>query len=1539
MLLRLLLFITVVTFTFNGISQTFSNDREKFINEFDRLMRSSTSTNLSPFIQDELIPILSEPNSFPEDYFEKMIQTSNLLIDKKLKPYPEVYNYIFSVYSLVKNNQPRESYEAWHESVDELMKNRNPRRITDFIEVSGAFFSRNVIALDRNFEWFCEGGTYEFIYDETAFIKFENTNLICRTLNRGSSQRETPYSDSIVVEGTNGFIDLSKSRWEGEGGKITWEKVGLPREETFVELTSYRTSMRSTNFSCDTVDLTTPYFDYKVKGKINDRAKKGALNEDLELPYPQFLSFESTFDIPDFIKDVNYTGGFALEGEEFVGVGNAQSPAQLTFLRNGKAFVKTASSQVRVSGKHLKAPNGRVTVYIGLQDSIWHSGLDVTYIRGENELQLTRGNSGRSQSPFVNSYHKIDMYVEQIIWNKSESKLQLGYSFATSQQQRLARFESFDYYDERLYQKLQGMEKVNPLTALYSHAYKYDKFTMDEGTAATALGRTISQAKSTLLDLSTLGFIAYDTENGIVTVTQKTTHFVKAKTGKSDFDNISFTSDLTPQRMEGVSSEEIERNKQVQERKRLMEERNNVRSKLNKFGELDLSSLELFIQAVDYVPISDFKNTRIYPDNNEIKIKQNRSMEFTGWVNSGKWEVNILSGNYSYEKNGFNIFESEIAIFRSRPFKEEHGKRPIPLQSAINGIKGELLVDHERNRSGLDDEYGDYPKLISKEKTRVYYDQKELHLGAYDKERFYFEIDPFEVDSLATMSEEHIRFSGELTSAGIFPKFKEDLKLMPDYSLGFSQDAPEEGYQFYGTDASFENKILLSNNGLQGGGVINFINSSSTSKSLFTFLPDSTIGVAKFINRPQETGVQYPDVDGPDAFITFLPRKKILKAASYNEPLAFFNGEAKLDGETTVRENGMKGKGIMRFKDAELGSKNFNFNRWDIDADTAFFNLTNTYKKVGDLEEDPLAFKTDNVNAHVSFEDRKGVFKSNSGESTVEFPVNQYMCKIDQFTWMMDSDEIELEKTEDEDLAIEGNMDLVGPNFFSIHPKQDSLQFRSARARFSLKERTIYCYETKFIEVADARIYPDSSKVVIRKKAKMDPFTNAEIVANFITKYHKIVDVNAEIQARRSYTASGNYTYTDIDENEYLIYFDEIQPDTSYQTVASGKVAADQGFKLSPQFDFYGDVYMQASDPLLNFKGATRIVHDCEDFEKNWMSFQNSIDPENIQIPVKENMKDLEGNNISAGILWRHSNNMDSIIMYPTFLSQVLDDEDPVVITASGFLQYSESAKEYQLSSKEKLINRGAAGNYISLHTSSCSLNGDGKISLGMDYGDMETKAVGVISYNQEKKETSLNLTLAIKAPFDQKIFESVGEKIAEIEGLNNADFSSTTLEQAIMEWVDLKTADKIKSDYTLKKEFKRVPKEMAESIVITGLRLTSYSKFGDPQRGLKSSVDQAAIVSIYGQPVMKYIPFKFFAEQRTAVGDRLGMLMDVPGSYLYFFDYDNRKNGTMNILSNDIEFNTEIEELKPDKRKTKKFIYQTTKNSAYKSQFLRVFQ
>lgn len=1535
-----LLFILLITLTYFGATaQTFSNNKADFAKEFDKAIRQATSENLRTFTKDQLGVMLTETNEFPDRYFEKMVNTVNTMLDKRLKIMPDVYNYVYSVYTIVDNKLEEKSYDAWHKAVDKLIEQRSPRKFKEFMDVSMSFFKDNIIAASRTTEWLYVGGDYTFDYDGDSFINFENGTLKCRTVNRGSTSREVPFSDSVVISNTKGIYNLSRERWEGDGGILTWEKAGLSGTETFAELLDYKLSMKSTSLNCDTVILKTPYFDQKIKGRLNDRAKIGSYSESRDIDYPQFESHEQKYEIADFYKDVDYVGGFSLKGNNFLGQGTKESPAHLTFYRNDKPFIKTSSYQVSVSDKKISAPEAITTIFVGLEDSIYHPGIDFSFLKSENEVQLNRSTSGIGQSPFVNSFHKLNMYVEQINWKRTEKTLNLTYNFSTSQQQRLAQFESFDYYDERLFEQLQGMESVNPLAALWNYAYKYDEYILSEGKAASALNRTLTQAKPTLLKLSSLGFISYDTEGGIVTLTEKLEHFVKSKAAKKDYDNISFISDLTPKRMDNYSRDEIRASKELQKQLKNIEERNSKRSKIKNFGTFDLSAMEIKLNAIDFVPISDKKNTLIFPEGNELSIKENRKIIFKGWINAGKWEIHIMDGNYVYEKHGFNIFESDLALFRVAPQKSEHGTKGIPTQSPLSGIRGELIVDDINNRSGEDDNFGSYPKLSSKEKTRVYYNQRDIQRGAYEKDRFYFEVDPFEMDSLLTFDDKSLRFNGTLTSAGIFPKFEEELRVMPDYSLGFSRQAPDDGYEFYGTEARYDNKIVLSNNGLQGSGQIDFVNSSSVSKA-FTFLPDSTIGVAQFTNKPQIEGVQFPDVTGPDAFITFMPRNKVLTARSNQELLSFFDGEANLRGQTTVKEDGMTGNGVFDLDGASMTAKHYRFSRYRAESDTAKFNLVNKYKEPGDLTEDALAFKTDNIAGYIDFDERKGEFTSNDGTTVVEFPVNQYVCLIDMFTWLMDSDEVEMQTSEEDDLNIEtSDLDLVGPNFFSVHPKQDSLQFRAPKAKYSLKEKSIYCEETKFIEVADARIYPDSAKVVIRKKARMETLENSTIVANYITKYHTIENASTKITARRAYTSEGDYPYYDIDSNRYDIFLPKIHLDTSYQTVASGKISDEEGFKLSPQFDFYGEVFLKAADPTLTFKGATRINHECEKFDRNWMSFSAPLDPQNIQIPVSESMEDLEGNSISAGIRWRHSSDPDSIMLYPTFLSSTKDAEDPVVISASGFLQYKVDANEFQIASKEKLNNRGEKGNYISLHTGSCSMNGDGVIDLGMDYGPLDVDAVGVVNYDQASEETSMNLTLKINAPMDEGIFEDVAERISKIDGLKDADFNSTTLEQAIFEWVDRETADKIKSDFTLDKKIRKVPKEMKETMVITGVRINSYKEFGDQQVGLKTSTDQAAIVNIYGEPVMKYVPLKLFAEQRTTTGDRLGLLFNVPGSNLYFFDYDFRKSGTMNILTSDQEMMNDINDLKADKRKDRKFMYQTTESSAYQSQFLRVFK
>ncbi len=1519
-----LLFLTTF-FTAFG-QTTYSTDRAKFIKEFQSALTPYGKGDQTKFVKDELGVMLLQSNEFPDKYFITMVNTCNSLVTKRLETYPDVYNYVYSIYSLVKNKQSEASYTAYQNTIDKLLESKNPKRFTDFAESSAGFFSDGKLAGKSNFEWSYEGGKYEFKYDDKPYIQFTDGNLICRAIDiAGNTKSTSKYSDSIVIYGATGIYDPTAQKWDGKNGTITWEKVALSKSESYAQFGKHQISMKNTNLNIDSVKLKTPYFKELLDGTLSDRAFKSNREEDKI--FPQFLSYKTDLKINNIKPNVNYEGAFSMRGAKFVGAGVKNIPAKITLLKNNKPFITAKAAEIAITDKRISISGAKTSLLLSSGDSIIHPAINFNYDYNEGIIEMSRSSSGLAQAPFRDSYHKLDYYVPKIIYSDKDNLITFTYEQGTSQEQKIARFESFNYFDQKLYNQLQGLSSTNPLVAISKYSYKYDKFELTEGECATALGGTLEQVRTLMLQLANDGFITYDTDNKKVLINQKLESFVESYAGKRDYDNIIFISDCRPRELKGYTEDEIKNNASLQQIRENLKKQNEIRRTLANFGTFNLNTLDITFLAIDNVSLSEKQNTHIFPDGNKITVKRNRDMEFSGWLNAGKIEINTISANYNYEQNKVNLIKTDKTVFRVQPRDPSHGKNGIAMNSTISDVIGEVQVDLPTNRSGykVDATTAIYPVLTVKNPTKVYYNSKDLYKGAYDSTRFYYAINPFTIDSLDNFNDKAMRLKGELFSAGIFPSIKEDLKVMPDYSFGFSTSAPKEGLNFYGTGAKYENKIMLSGNGLQGAGTINFVKSTSVSKNLLTFLPDSTVGLVTFSNTAVENGVKFPDTKCEEAYMTYIPKKEILKAQSTpRNDMSMFANQAKFRGTAFVTPKGMNGNGMMMFNNATIISKKFVYEYLDMFADTSSFKLKNQNQEEG---EEPIIFETNNVNADVSFKNRKGIFKSNNGESIVDFPVNQYYCKMDLFTWFMDQEEIELEKKATKDLTIDTGVDLAGPNFFSTHPKQDTLQFRAPKAKLDMKQKTIFCNDVEYIDVADARIYPDSMKVNIRKKALLDEFSNATIVANYITKYHKFERSTLNITARRAYKGFGEYPYYDKDSIPTYIVMETIGLDTSYQTIASGTVKDDQNFKLSDEFSYYGKIKVKAASPEILFDGAVRINHNCEKFERSWLAFASSVDPKNIQIPVSTTMKNLEGQSVSAGIVWRNSPNVDSIELYPTFLSKLYSPTDPIVITSDGMLSYDSNTKEFQIASKEKLINRSAKGNFLSLNTETCSMLGEGVVNLGMDHGPVDIKTVGIVDYNQKNGEILFNLTAKFNIPIDKSLLKEVPDKINATEGLNPTDFATNTLKAAMTMWDSQIAADKLQEDFTIKGEVKKLPEALESTFTITGLRLKYYN---EPTlnnfKGLITTVESAVLVSMLDKPVMKYVPLKAFFQQKysEAGGDWFALLIDVPGGLDYFFNYSmGKKEGSLDIMTGDGTLSAAISAMKDDKRKSKNFVYQ----------------
>ncbi|MGQ1891514.1 hypothetical protein ACT29H_13820 [Thermophagus sp. OGC60D27] len=1463
-------FISVFSYV-SGFSQSrgnhFSSAGEaEYFNKLETIFKASPEKKRAKEFLDQFEAFWYS-DSAPDEIKQSIIEISDLLYQKQARAFPDYFLFLNTIQSFIDQGAPNQNFFTWKEAAITFLNQPRyyVRHFDELLKTTKGILEEQKLFRSSGVAWYSKSPEYAFKFEkDTLFLQVKATTLVCHSRN-----------DSIQIYNTAGQLNILTGLWTGTSGKITWERSGFPQDKVFATFGSYTINMSRSDFFVDNVTFYNKfYFNEPLEGSVKHQVM--FIREPSASKYPQFTSHRQTFHINNIHPNINYKGGFSQHGAKFRGSGTDNNPATISIFRNGNLFITAQSLIFSLREDEILSRNTAVTIHLDT-GQIRHPGLEFKYMAPSQELYLIRSGEGISQSPFFDTYHNVSIDSEIIYWQFDSDYME--FRMLPGSANNYSFFESLDYYREAFFVKLQGMDAIHPLFGLRNCYYQNKQQPFTAKHYARFLNKPLSEVRQQVLQLSFYGFVDYNPNTDTIKIQERLKDYILFRMGKKDYDVIRFNS-ITPKNIPNAK--------------------------------FDLKNYDLALQGVKNISISDRQNVVFIPEKQEVTLKFNRNFSFNGRIIAGM--IQLFGDGFFFSYDDFRIDMSTIDSMRlniGTNKTDEYGQPLLqPVDNTIAKLSGYLQIDTASNKSGLVD-YPHFPLLVSNRNSYVYYDRPDIQSGAYSKENFYFELQPFEIDSLNQLNKRNIVFDGTFRS-NIFPDIDDQLRVRSDFSLGFVKASPPEGYPIYQNKATFTNTIDLSNQGLIGKGLLSYGNTKAESEA-FTFLPEETKGMAQNFNvEPQTTGVELPDVQGQNISIRFLPYEDKLMAKQTDNFFNLFQKETSLEGELTYSPNGLQAKGKLLMPTANLISEKMDLTHHALMADSADFHL------IGGGNVEGISFKTNNLKAQIDFEKRKGRFQSRDVGNVVEFTDNRYIAFINEFTWNMDNNEIVL-----------GASGSKGNRFVSIDRRQDSLDFIAPIAIYDVEEKTIKAREVPNIKVADANIILNDGIINIREKAEMDPLDSTLILIN--NSPHKFKNAHVTVEGKYQYQGNGQYDFRNGDNKTYTINFNDITVNNKNITVAKGSIPNEKLFTFDSHFAFNGDVELNAAEPFLSFDGGTQLLHSCHQYgPQDYLRFNARINPADILIPVEEKSVNTDIEKLSHHFFLQ----LDSTHAYSAFLEKSKGMNNNPILDAYGFLRYNDDLKSFEIAQKEKLANPDSAGNILRFYSDKCIVSGTGLLDLALDLEQVKLHSSGTIRHYRDQNEIEIDALFGADFMLDPNSIQAMASIILDSKA-GDANTDKTILENRLREWTDSKTAENITKQYVTAADLSQIiPDHLKHTLCFTNIQF----KWDTPSRSYYAN-DKATLGWIKDQAIEKEVQVKALIS-RSRGGNSFEIHIQSDEDTWFFFSYNNEK---MMVLSSSKTFNTAIQQLDIDDRKMKtglgqdNYVFQLGNNNRLKK-FMNFF-
>ncbi|HBE40132.1 MAG TPA: hypothetical protein DDW27_02845, partial [Bacteroidales bacterium] len=756
---------------------------------------------------------------------------------------------------------------------------------------------------------------------------------------------------------------------------------------------------------------------------------------------------------------------------------------------------------------------------------------------------------------------------------------------------------------------------------------------------------------------------------------------------------------------------------------------------------------------------------------------------------------------------------------------------------------------------------------------------------------FYFRIFPFVYENIDHFKIETIYLPGEFVGGNIIKPMQERLIVKDSSSLGFDMLIPEGGIELYGGKGILYDSISMSSKGLRGKGRVTHLTATIVTDE-FKFFPDSALAQASLFRMDRDTIGRFPILDSKNVALKWLIENDEMQAInSKGNNFKMFDNGTELDGSLAFSPGSMNGQGIINTTESRITANDFRFTSTTIKADTSDFFLKSP-------STGGYAFIAENAASMVDFGTNTASFSLNTNNSVVKFPEIQYICKMTDFEYDMQDKVLKMQQRgqSGRELISPTNLIRVGlnnpekPNFFATSTIGDTIKFLSLKASYHLDGEYIDAGGINYLRVADALIQPENGKMTIGRRAKINQLQNALVAIN---NRHLLHSARIDIESTKKYSGSGIYDY--IDENKEIrnISFAEVTVDT-LATNARGYIPASQNFMLSPAFSFTGDVNLFANNDRLLFSGAAGIVNTCTSFKSYSVQFKSFVDPRNVMIAVSDKPRDVNGNLVYTGSYI----NIDSLHIYPTFLSQQKSWIDVGIVNSRGFLYYDKGRGRYLLTSLEKIADPTLHGDMIALDRNNCILSGEGMINLGTNFNPVRMTSAGKISHNIDSGRVEIQTLLGFDFHFSPEALKIMSNEIKFMPLLKPVNLNSDLYNKGMKDLLGVEIANRMKQDLDLFGLTGELPPEFNYELFLNDVTL-----YWNESSASFRSKGRIGIGFIGPQPVNVYVD-GIIEIQRRRSGDMFDIYLKANESTWYYFSWI---KGNMMVLSNNASYNSLI--------------------------------